>query len=145
MLATGGGAIDGDARAEHVHLIEGAPHDALFPLMSACVHHGGAGTTAASLRAGKPTIVCPFFGDQPFWGRRVADLGVGPIPIDRKRLTPETLGASIVAATSDSNMGRRATDLGQQIRAEDGVGNAIAFLEARGLLRGRTASGNEVW
>jgi len=134
VLATGGGAIGGDLGAEHVHVIEGAPHDALFPLMSACIHHGGAGTTAASLRAGKPTVICPFFGDQPFWGRRVAELGVGPAPIERKRLTTDALAASIVAATGDSLMRSRALELGGRIRAEDGVGNAIGFLQQMGLL-----------
>jgi UDP:flavonoid glycosyltransferase YjiC (YdhE family) len=136
VIATGGGAIGGDVAGEQFHLIEGAPHDALFPMMSACVHHGGAGTTAASLRAGKPTVICPFFGDQPFWGRRVAELGVGPAPVDRKRLTAETLGGAIVAATGDDNIRLRARELGQRLQAEDGVGSAIAFLEGSGLLRG---------
>ncbi|MEQ1899923.1 MAG: glycosyltransferase [Devosia sp.] len=135
VLATGGGAMAGDFEADHVHLIEGAPHDALFPMMSACVHHGGAGTTAASLRAGKPTVICPFFGDQPFWGRRVAELGVGPAPIGRKNLTAETLAAAIRIAASDDQMRRRAVDLGRHIWAEAGVNNAIAFLERSRLLR----------
>jgi UDP:flavonoid glycosyltransferase YjiC (YdhE family) len=134
VLATGGGAIHADLVAPHVHIIEGAPHDKLFPLMSACVHHGGAGSTAASLRAGKPTVVCPFFGDQPFWGRRVDELGVGPAPIDKKKLTVETLAAAITRATSDTAIAGRAKELGTRIAAEHGVGNAIAFLERRRLL-----------
>jgi sterol 3beta-glucosyltransferase len=132
----------GDMQADHVHLVEGAPHDALFPMMSACVHHGGAGTTAASLRAGKPTVICPFFGDQPFWGRRVEELGVGPSPIDRKRLTVETLAAAIRVATTDDQMQRRAVDLGRHIRAEAGVSSAIAFLERSRLLRATGGEGD---
>ena len=58
----------------------------IFPRMVAVVHHGGAGTTSAGLRAGVPAVVTPFFGDQPFWGQRVADLGVGPAPIPRRKL-----------------------------------------------------------
>ena len=57
--------------------LKAVPHDWLFPQVAAVVHHGGAGTTAAGLRAGRPTVICPFFGDQPFWGRRVHELGVG--------------------------------------------------------------------
>jgi UDP:flavonoid glycosyltransferase YjiC (YdhE family) len=136
VLAAGGGAIGAEMSGHHVHLIEGAPHDRLFPLMSACVHHGGAGTTAASLRAGKPTVICPFFGDQPFWGRRVHELGVGPSPIDKKRLTVEALAKAISEATSDREMSRRAKLLGASIAAEDGVGRAVAFLEERRLLQG---------
>jgi len=89
---------------------------------------------AASLRAGKPTVICPFFGDQPFWGRRVEDLGVGPAPIDRKRLTVEALATAIAQATQDLAIERRASALGAKIVAEDGVGRAVAFLEQRHLL-----------
>ena len=102
--------------------------------MSACVHHGGAGTTGASLRAGKPSVICPFFGDQPFWAKRVEDLGVGPKAIERRKLSSDVLAAAIVEATSNPSMLRHAAELGEAIRAEDGVGNAIAFLGRRGLL-----------
>ena len=101
VLATGGGAIQSDPTIGHAHFIDSAPHEQLFPLMSACVHHGGAGTTGASLRAGKPTIICPFFGDQPFWAKRVEDLGVGPKAIERRKLSSDFLAAAIVEATSN--------------------------------------------
>jgi len=96
--------------------------------MAAVVHHGGAGTTAAGLRAGLPTIICPFLGDQPFWGRRVHALGVGPAPIPQKRLNADNLAEAIRAATTDSAMRARAAALGERIRAEDGVGNAVAIV-----------------
>ena len=134
VLATGGGAIGGTAGSDRVHVIGGAPHDKLFPLMSACVHHGGAGTTAASLRTGKPTVICPFFGDQPFWANRVVDLGAGPPSIEARKLSVDGLAAAIVQATGDAAMRRRATELGDAIRAEDGVTTAIAFLDKAGLL-----------
>src|SRR5690606_32640359 len=92
------------------------------------VHHGGCGTTAAGLRAGRPTIVCPFFGDQPFWGARVCALGVGPAPIPQKRLSVETLSAAIARVTTDAALRDKADLLGQQIRSERGVANAVQFI-----------------
>ena len=74
------------------------------------------------------SIVVPFFGDQPFWGRHVAALGVGPAPIPRRRLTAERLAAAIARAVSDGEMRRRAVDLGERIRVEDGVGQAVALI-----------------
>lgn len=141
VLATGGGAIHGEAGGDHVHIIEGAPHDKLFPLMSACVHHGGAGTTAASLRAGRPMVICPFFGDQPFWAHRVEDLGLGPKSLDRKRLSSGSLAAAIREATDTPAYELRAAAIGRAVRAEDGVARAISFLESRALLsRARTVA-----
>lgn len=102
--------------------ISSAPHDWLFRQIDAAVHHGGAGTTGASLRAGVPTIIKPFFGDQFFFGSRVEDLGVG---IHIKRVTENTLGRALWIATHDERMKEKARVLGEQIRSEDGVGNAI--------------------
>ncbi|MCA9995114.1 MAG: glycosyltransferase family 1 protein, partial [Anaerolineales bacterium] len=75
LIATGWGGLDASDLPETIFRIEQAPHDWLFERITAVIHHGGAGTTAAGLRAGKPTVICPFFGDQPFWGQRVAALG----------------------------------------------------------------------
>ena len=96
--------------------------------MAAVVHHGGAGTTAAGLRAGVPILVIPFFGDQPFWGLRVAELGVGPKPIQRKELTAERLATAIQRMITDRPMRQRAADLGEKIRSEDGIANAITIV-----------------
>jgi hypothetical protein len=106
------------------------PHEWLFPRTAAAVHYGGAGTTAASLRAGVPSVVTPFFGDQPFWGERIHALGVGPRPIPRRRLTAERLAAAIQAAVSDTGMRERAARLGRRIRAEDGVARAVEIWNA---------------
>lgn len=112
--------------------IEGAPHEWLFPRMTAVVHHGGAGTTAEGLRAGRPTAVFPSnFGDQLFWGRRVHALGAGPEPVPQKRLTVEGLVVSIRAITDDEGMRRRAAALGEKIRAEDGVARAVEIVAGR--------------
>ena len=83
---------------------------------------------SAGLRAGVPSVVVPFFGDQPFWGQRVADLGVGPAPIPRKKLTAERLAQAIQVAVTDEAMRGRAAELGKKIRAEDGVAAAVAVV-----------------
>ena len=129
VLSSGWGGLEAARLPGTVFKLDAAPHDLLFPHMAAVVHHGGAGTTAAGLRAGKPTVVCPFFGDQPFWGARVAALGVGPAPIPQRRLTAENLAAAIRRAVTDTEMQGRAYELGVKLRAEDGVGRAVQFIE----------------
>ncbi len=114
---------------DHVFQIDAAPHDWLFPRTAAVVHHGGAGTTAAGLRAGVPSIVVPFFADQDFWGERVHALGAGPKPIPQKQLTAEWLAEAIRVAVTDQAMRARAADLGRRIRAEDGVGRAVEVIQ----------------
>jgi UDP:flavonoid glycosyltransferase YjiC (YdhE family) len=88
------------------------------------------GNNRGLVAAGKPTAVCPFFGDQPYWGRRVADLRVGPASLNRKALTAEALATAIVAM-DDPIMCGRATALGAAIRSEDGVTAAVEFIKRR--------------
>jgi len=129
LLLTGWGAMNVITVPDHVFVVNSAPHNWLFPRMAAVVHHGGAGTTAEGLRAGVPTVILPFIVDQSFWGKRVKDLGVGPEPISAKKLTVDKLANAIRAATTDSKMKERAAGLGQAIRAEDGVGNAVKIVQ----------------
>ena len=90
IIASGwGGQVA--TQSESIYVLDHAPHDWLFPRVAAVVHHGGAGTTAAGLRAGKPTLVVAHLADQPYWGRRVHELGVGAKPIKRQKLTVEAL------------------------------------------------------
>ena len=112
----------------HIFGLESAPHSWLFPRVSAVVHHGGAGSTAASLRAGKPTVIIPHLADQPFWGKRVELLGAGPKAIPRPKLTAARLADAIRQAVQDPAMIRKAAELGEKIRHEDGLGNALAVL-----------------
>lgn len=105
--------------------IQAAPHDWLFSQIDAAAHHGGAGTTGASLRAGVPTIVKPFFGDQFFFGGRVEDLGVG---ICMKKLNVSVFSRALWEATHSERMIVKARNLGIQIRNEDGVATAIQSL-----------------
>lgn len=135
VIATAGGALQALDAMPDMHCIAGAPHDRLFPLMHATLHHGGAGTTGAALRAGIPTAICPFLGDQPFWARLVAALGVGPAALDLRTMEAAEI-AGAVRAMDDTQMRQRAARLGDAIRAEDGVGAAIGFVESR--MRGRT-------
>jgi sterol 3beta-glucosyltransferase len=129
VMARGWGGLQPDAAPPHVHLIDEAPHDRLLPLMAAVVHHGGAGTTAAGLHAGRPTVICPFFGDQPFWGRVVHEAGLGPAPIAQRVLTPARLAAALRQTVDSGAMRMAAEVMGQRLRAEDGVSQAVAQLE----------------
>jgi sterol 3beta-glucosyltransferase len=129
ILLSGWGGLGQADVGDDVCVVRDIPHDWLFPQVSAVVHHGGAGTTGAGLRAGRPSVLLPFFADQPFWGQRVHHLGVGPRPIPQKRLTVEALAAAIHAATTDPFMAERARKLGERIRSEDGVGVAVGLLQ----------------
>ena len=93
--------------------------------MAAIVHHGGAGTASAAFKAGVPAVIIPFFGDQSFWAYRAAQLGVSPKPIPRKELTVERLATAIATAVNDERMRSRAVALGQKIRSENGVAQAV--------------------
>lgn len=133
ILARGWGGLDthvvNQALTDDVFVIDSVPHDWLFPQLAAVVHHGGAGTTSAGLRAGRPSILIPFSGDQPFWAQRVTALGVGPAAIPFKKLSAKQLVVAIRTATSDQAMQRRAVALGRQIRAENGIASAVEAFE----------------
>ncbi|KAI8373124.1 uncharacterized protein BYT42DRAFT_500835 [Radiomyces spectabilis] len=105
--------------------VPSVPHDWLFPRVRAVLHHGGAGTTAAGLRAGRPTVIKPFFADQFFWGERVQDMGVG---LCIKTLTIKHLSAALRIISTDQTMLKTAEKVGQKIRSERGVETAIQCL-----------------
>jgi sterol 3beta-glucosyltransferase len=128
ILATGWGGLSAQNAPPGVYVLNAAPHDWLLPQVSAVVHHGGAGTTAAALRAGKPAVICPFVADQPFWGRRVVALGAGPSPLPQRKMTAEKLAAAIHAAVTDPLMRQNAAALGRTIRAENGVETAVTWI-----------------
>ncbi|KAH9486672.1 Sterol 3-beta-glucosyltransferase [Psilocybe cubensis] len=123
-----------------IYPISSIPHDWLFQRIDAACHHGGAGTTGASLRAGIPTIIRPFFGDQFFWADRVEALGVGS---GVRKLTVSTLSDALISATSDAKQIARAKLVGEQIRSEDGVATAMESIYrdleyARSLIKRQT-------
>lgn len=129
VIATGWGGMDVMEVPENVFVLDSAPHGWLFQRMAAVVHHGGAGTTAEGLRAGKPTVTVPFIVDQLFWGKRVKALGAGVEPIQAKGLTVDQLAGAIQRAVNDAEMKRRAESIGMAIRAEDGVGSAVEIVK----------------
>lgn len=128
VVAKGWGGLD-DISDPRVHVIDEAPHDWLFPRVAAVVHHGGAGTTAAGLAAGRPTLVCPILGDQPFWGSRVHTLEAGPLPLPLRNATAATLSARIEQLTSSTRYADQAKSLAHRISLEDGTGTAVRILE----------------
>ena len=93
------------------------------------VHHGGAGTTGAALRAGVPAIVVPHTADQPFWAQRLHYLGVAPPPLPARRLTAGKLAEAIRHVATNPALAQRASEIGEKIRREDGVGQAADLIE----------------
>jgi sterol 3beta-glucosyltransferase len=128
ILATGWGGLTADSTSKEIFVLEAVPHDWLFPKVAAIVHHGGAGTTGAAIRAGKPQIICPFVGDQSFWGHRVAVLGVGTAPVPQAKLTAEKLAEAIQSAVSDNKIRQHAASFGETIRAENGIEYAVKYI-----------------
>lgn len=128
VLLSGWGGLHSDDLPDTIFMIDSIPHGWLFPKVSALVHHGGAGTTAAGLRAGVPTVIVPFFGDQHFWGQWIAKLGVGTEPIPYKKLTAERLALAIQTAAQDHEIRKRAADLGIKIQNETGINNAVQII-----------------
>jgi sterol 3beta-glucosyltransferase len=114
---------------ENLYLLDYAPYDWLFPRMAAVIHHGGSGTTAAGLRAGVPGMVAPFTFDQGFWGRRLAELGVGLPPIPFRRLTAANLAQAMAQLTGSETLQAQASDVGMRIRGEDGIAEAVRLVE----------------
>lgn len=135
ILASGWGGLKVDNLPESILAIESIPHDWLFPQVAAVVHHGGAGTTAAGLLAGKPTLICPFFGDQPFWGAQIKRNGLGPSPIKQKNLTSDNLALALTELVSNSSFQMNASNLAEKLLRENGVETAINWMESQRLLK----------
>jgi sterol 3beta-glucosyltransferase len=126
ILAAGWSGLDavGD---DTLFVVGEVDHQSLLPRCAAAVHHGGAGTTHASLAAGTPMLICSVFGDQPFWGARCRRLGVGAtFPFARLNARRLTDG---LRAVLDSRVAARATEVAQRMADEDGIGAAVAHLE----------------
>jgi sterol 3beta-glucosyltransferase len=128
ILSVPAGSVE-DLPLDRFRVVEGIPHTWLLPRMSLVIHHGGAGTTGAAIRAGVPSVATPYTADQAFWARRVRGLGVGPAPVPAHRLTPKRIAAMIDEMLKDGGMGRRAAELGRLVRREDGVANALDVID----------------
>jgi sterol 3beta-glucosyltransferase len=128
IFLTGWGGWQSEAADNRTLFLDAAPHEWLFPRCRAVIHHGGAGTTAANLRAGVPSIIVPHAADQSFWGSRAAAIGAGPKPLSINGLSADTLAAAILDAHS-AVIRRRAGEIGELIRAEDGTGAIVSLIE----------------
>jgi sterol 3beta-glucosyltransferase len=130
VIQAGWANLDGAGQDDDDVIVIGeAPHDWLFPKMAAVVHHAGAGTTAAGLRAGIPTVSVPMITDQPFWAGRVTALGAGPEAVRYKSLSAESLGAAISDAVGRDSYRSQAQELAKQLASEDGTLPVIRALD----------------
>lgn len=125
LVSKGWGGLGGEEPPEGIFLLGNCPHDWLFNYVSAVVHHGGAGTTAIGIAMGKPTVVVPFFGDQPFWGAMIYRAGAGPEPVPYKKMTEEILAESITTALGP-DIKTAVKAMGEKIANEHGASDAAA-------------------
>ncbi len=114
-------------------VIDGAPHAQLFPRCRLIVHHGGAGTTAAALTAGKPSLIIPFMVDQPWWAERLREAGLGPAALKPARLTAGRFARALKRLEKDVGMARRCAETGRRLQAETGTARAADLIEADAL------------
>jgi sterol 3beta-glucosyltransferase len=131
ILLTGWSGIENQSSDDCILCLREAPHSWLFPRTAGVIHHGGAGTTAAVLRAGKPMSVCPFTADQPFWARRMYDLGVAAKPLVEKNMTVEALEQRILELTSNENLAMKSQQIAQAIHGENGAGSAAGYIQSK--------------
>jgi sterol 3beta-glucosyltransferase len=132
VLQAGWNLLGGGALPKAIHLAQYVPHDWLFPRAACVVHHGGAGTTAAVLRAGVPHVIVHHLGDQVVWGKLVARRGLAAPPISHHKLDADRLSAALHAVLGSVGMSERARAMGERVRAEDGLGEAVQAIEAVG-------------
>lgn len=128
LFHPGWSGVARDALPDNFFIVDETPHDWLFPRTSLVVHHGGSGTSHSATRAGVPSVVVPFAGDQPFWADRLRRLGVSGPAVNGKRLEASAL-ARAIAFADRTDTRARAAELGQRMRAEDGARVAVRAIE----------------
>lgn len=116
---------------QDIFRVQSIPHDHIFPHCSMIVHHGGSGTTQSALQAGKPSLVIAHAFDQPYWGKKMHQIGVAPKLLHRRAATAGRIAKNIRMILNSPQMSHQAKKIGQDMRAEDGVANAVAAIEAR--------------
>lgn len=150
LVSKGWGGMGADelGKPDNVYMLGNVPHDWLFQHVSAVVHHGGAGTTAAGITAGKPTLVVPFFGDQPFWGAMVARAGAGPEPIPHKKLTADNLADGIdvcLKPESQAKAKELANKIAKERGSDEGAKSFHQFLDVDKMRCSLSPSRAAVW
>jgi sterol 3beta-glucosyltransferase len=129
IVTRGWGGLATPFDTDEIFNLQGAPYEWLFKHVGAIVHHGGSGTTGAVARSGVPSIIVPYLPDQEMWARSLRLRGAAPKAIRRASLSVETLSQALVRVMSDQQMRRKAQELGQLVRAEDGIGVAVRSIE----------------
>jgi sterol 3beta-glucosyltransferase len=125
LVSKGWGGLGEVNAPDNIFLLGNCPHDWLFQYVSCVVHHGGAGTSAIGIAMGKPTIVIPFFGDQPFWGAMIYQAGAGPEPVPYKNLTEAKLAESITKAL-EPDIQASVKNMSEKVADENGAEDAAA-------------------
>ena len=118
----------GEIKSKNIFPIEYIPHEWLYQRVKIAIHHGGAGTTSASLHAGIPTITLPLAIDQFFWGERIQKLGVG-LSIPQRKLNAQNLAQAIIETLNDKDMQTNANTIGKSLGQEDGIGVAVSQIK----------------
>lgn len=130
LLVTGWGGLESSLEhygAEDVMIRPFVSHTKVLPKVAVAIHHGGAGTTHAMLSAGVPSVIMPFLADQPWWGKRLAEAGLGPKPLSRRTRSVEQVVHAITQALSSVDA---VTEVSQKMAREDGLGKALSLIEA---------------
>ena len=130
IIQAGWGKLGIEETLSDIFCTEYVPHQWLFPKGCCVVHHGGAGTTASVCRAKVPSVVVAHHADQPYWGKRLSDLGVAPKHLHRRSLTSERLAKRIQHVLATPAMTTRAQVLGAQMETEDGLTTAVDLIES---------------
>ncbi len=130
VLCSGWGDIGKSELSASIYKLTEIPHDWLFPKVAAVIHHAGAGTTAATLRAGIPSIAIPFFADQPVWAALLEQLGVSPATHPRLELESDRLSLSITTILENDSFYQKAQQIKAQIETEDSVAKAVSVIES---------------
>jgi hypothetical protein len=134
VIGKGWGGVVAEELPPTVYSVGRAPHTELFKYVRGVVHHGGAGTTHTGLDLGRPTLVIPQFFDQPYWGKRVFELGCGPQPVRLRKLTAPILADLLRDLEINPRYAMAAAEVAHKLLAEDGVGRAIEVIEAAMVL-----------
>lgn len=130
IVATGWGGLNKIENTKNILCIESAPHDWLFPRVSLIIHHGGSGTTAATLKFAKPSIICPFMLDQFFWSKLLYKKGLSLKPLPQITLNSGQLVSFINETLKDNKIKENISNLSSTINNEDGPEEAARFISS---------------